>query len=133
MFKIIKINKKKKGILHGSPRGCDVAAPRGPARMCLRDTEVTCIIIFILYTVHSKYKHSIEEFKLTAIYLIVYIPDASPKFPPCGIILLSCFDFRMHGTARIVGSMSRGMSRVDHVESRSTGSLIKNVLQIQFK
>ena len=66
-----------------------VAAPRGPARMCLRGTEVTCIyLIYIYYMVQSKYKHSIEEFKLTFIYLIVYIPDASPKFLPCGIILL---------------------------------------------
>ena len=34
------------------------------------------------------YKRSIEELNLTAIYLILYIPDASPQFPPCGTKVL---------------------------------------------
>ena len=51
-----------------------VAVPRGP-RECLRGTDVTNIYIYSYYLGYSTYKHSIEEFKLTAITLIVYIPD----------------------------------------------------------
>ena len=53
------------------PRGCDVS--------------FTYIFYYIGY---STYKHSIEEFKLTVINRSPYIPDASPKFPPCGTINL---------------------------------------------
>ena len=65
----------KTGIDHASPRGCDVALRAKwlcyvDARDGLRGTRMTRVHMFIifytLHMVHSKYKHSIEEFKLTA-------------------------------------------------------------------
>ena len=54
MFKIIKINAKEGYFLHEPTwmrRGAHghVAVPRGPARMCLRGTEVTCISHIYMY------------------------------------------------------------------------------------
>ena len=63
------------GIYRADPHGCDVA--RKAMWLChvdvcdgLRGTRMTrvhvFIILYILHMVYTKYKHSIEEFKLTA-------------------------------------------------------------------
>ena len=62
-------------IYRADPRGCDMALRAKwlchvDARDGLRDALMTrvhvFIIFYILHVVYSKYKHSIEEFKLTA-------------------------------------------------------------------
>ena len=73
---------------------------------------------YIFYYIgYSSYKHSIEEFKLTVINRSPYIPDASPKFPPCGTINFLSFGFQatwQHPARRInitwnVARRSRGI------------------------
>ena len=66
-----------------------VAVPRGP-RECLHGTEVTCHVFIFnrnsMVIVHISIRYF--GFKLTVINRSPYIPDASPKFPPCGTIIL---------------------------------------------
>ena len=74
MFKIIKINVKKRGIFRTSPCGCDVALRAKwhrhvDRRDGLHGSRMKRVHVLLLYSVfnngYSTYKHSIEEFKLT--------------------------------------------------------------------
>ena len=85
--------------------------------------------IVLLYIGYTKYKPSIEDIANLSFSPQFIYPTISLKFLLVGLLIFFHLVFRRRGSIQRVGSISRGTSRVDHVESRSMGSLITHVVK----
>ena len=125
---------QKRGIFRASPRTWratqgHVALARGRARVPAwhwGDVSFTYIFYYIGY---STYKHSIEEFMLTALILIHYIRAILRHFLRVGQLTFDFFDFKARGTMWSVGWNPRLTDCVDAMDTRFIRSRIAHVLQ----